>query len=379
MTIRFPESVTTERFLKDYWQKKPLLCKNALAGDLAVLNDGLTAETLAGLACEDDVEARLILCRGPADQWRLQHGPFAAADFTALAERDWSLLVQDVDKFIPQVAALLDHFDFLPSWRIDDVMVSFAAPGGTVGPHIDEYDVFLLQGQGTRRWDTGSSNGRLESQAPVPVLKEFNSDQSFELKTGDALYLPPGLAHFGHSETACMTLSVGFRAPSLRELVLADAEYRADRAVGRYRDPAPDPEEAAAGLISEAAVQRAVSLLGRKPVNDDVVWFGRLVTENKPWLQMPPPDAVEDRDVFQQTLQSGRGLLPHSTIRKARCETPAPGYLFVDGESWPLTPSNRDLAAKLCRGDCLSTNGDRDSVSLLYNLYSMGKLYWADE
>lgn len=141
----FRDAASAQRFLRRHWQRKPLLLRQAFPG----FRDPLSPEELAGLACEQEVESRLVFTE-PAT-WRLRQGPFAETDFTSLPERDWTLLVQAVDHWVPEVKALLQSVPFLPSWRVDDVMVSYATPGGGVGPHFDYYDVFLVQGQGSRR------------------------------------------------------------------------------------------------------------------------------------------------------------------------------------------------------------------------------------
>ncbi len=154
--------LTAREFLRDYWQKKPLLIRQAIPD----FESPIDADELAGLALEEEVESRVIIA------WELRRGPFSEDSFSQLPEREWTLLVQAVDQFVPEVAELLEHFRFLPSWRIDDVMISFAAPGGSVGPHFDNYDVFLLQGKGKRHWKIGQmcdSDSALLEHADLPA------------------------------------------------------------------------------------------------------------------------------------------------------------------------------------------------------------------
>src|SRR5690606_24439702 len=175
------------------------------------------AEDLAGLACEESALSRLILLDRATDAWWVRNGPFDDADFAALPQRDWTLLVQDVDKWDQDVAALLQSFDFLPRWRIDDIMVSYAVPGGSVGAHVDQYDVFLLQVGGRRRWRIDNRTDpplEFRADAELRLLQQFDPSHEWLLEPGDMLYLPPGVPHHGVAEDACLTFSVGMRAPA---------------------------------------------------------------------------------------------------------------------------------------------------------------------
>ncbi|MDB6163183.1 MAG: cupin superfamily protein, partial [Xanthomonadaceae bacterium] len=268
-------------FLRDYWQKRPLLIRNAFADfDLPI-----TPEDLAGLACEDAALSRIVMhetgVSGTRDEWLLRHGPFPEDMFPALPQKDWTLLVQDVDKWDADVAALLKPFDFLPRWRIDDVMVSFAAPGGSVGAHVDQYDVFLLQGLGRRRWQIDTSaNPPIEFRrdTELKLLQRFSPTHDWILAPGDMLYLPPGVPHHGIAEDASLTFSLGMRAPAASELLgdFVDALIEQADDSQRYQDPdlvpASDPNE-----IDAAAMQRVLAALNALRMNDaDKLgdWFG---------------------------------------------------------------------------------------------------------
>ena len=213
-----PLGMPAARFLRDYWQKKPLLIRNAFPG----FESPIQPEDLAGLACEEAALSRIVMHDRANDRWTLRHGPFAEDEFPGMPHQDWTLLVQDVDKWDADVAAVLQAFAFLPRWRIDDIMVSFAAPGGSVGAHVDQYDVFLLQAQGHRRWqiDAGSSPPLgFRNDVELKLLREFTPTHEWLLGPGDMLYLPPGVPHHGVAEDACLTFSVGMRAPSAAELL----------------------------------------------------------------------------------------------------------------------------------------------------------------
>ncbi len=210
--------MTIRTFMEEYWQQKPLLIR----GGLQDFTLPLEADELAGLSMEEEVESRIVIENGKTP-WELQQGPFSDETFATLPEEEWTLLVQAVDHWVPEIQDLKERFHFLPSWRLDDIMVSYATKGGSVGPHFDQYDVFLVQVSGSRRWQVLSPEQYTDSPIPnidLHILSEFNADpeQEYDLHTGDILYLPPNYAHNGRSlDNDCMTYSVGFRAPSIQD------------------------------------------------------------------------------------------------------------------------------------------------------------------
>ncbi|MCU7811350.1 MAG: cupin domain-containing protein, partial [Candidatus Thiodiazotropha sp. (ex Notomyrtea botanica)] len=252
--LQFPHGITEEKFLSRYWQHKPLLFKQALAD----FHCGLQPDELAGMACEAGIESRMVLEKHGATPWEAHFGPFDDETFSRLPESHWTLLVQDVDKHLPEVAGLLEYFRFIPDWRLDDVMVSYAADQGSVGPHIDDYDVFLYQAKGRRRWKIHYQTVSEEDFIPgldLRILPDFETEEEWLLEPGDMLYLPPNVAHWGIAEGECMTCSVGFRAPTLREMAAAWFESTIERHLPpqRYRDPALKPQ-ASPGEIQPAAL-----------------------------------------------------------------------------------------------------------------------------
>ena len=283
--LNFGEAGADE-FLQEYWQQKPLLIRQALPGYISAISP----DELAGLALEEEVESRLVV--GGGNNWSLRHGPFTEQDFLDLPQQDWTLLVQAVDLWVPQVQQLLELFAFLPLWRLDDVMVSFACPGGSVGPHFDQYDVFLLQVAGTRRWQIGGQcdgSTPLKADCQIRMLESFSSREEWLLEPGDMLYLPPGIAHWGVAESECLTYSIGFRSPNIADL-LADlaVELMAQGYDAHYRDPAMS--QALAGPdIAQAFVAQAKQQLWQAIDNDDLIgdWFARFMTAPK------YPDLVE--------------------------------------------------------------------------------------
>jgi len=296
--------VTTEEFLATYWQKRPLLVRNAIPD----VNLTLSPDELAGLACDESVESRIILEKDGNTPWELQCGPFDEALFEQLPATHWTLLVQECNKHVPELALLLDKFNFIPNWRVDDVMVSYAAPQGSVGPHQDQYDVFLLQGIGHRHWQINTQtnhNENLVANTDLRILAHFETEQQWTLAPGDMLYLPPGVAHHGVAQNDCMTFSVGFRAPSHYDLLSAfiDAQFSTmhdEFKQPRYTDPALH-HHAPSGLISDATVQQIKQIINTYLGDDEHIrhWFARYASEPK-----------NDADLTQTTAAlSGKSLL----------------------------------------------------------------------
>ena len=238
-SARQPLGMPPAQFLRDYWQKHPLLIRNAFPDFVPPIQP----EDLAGLACEEGALSRLIRHDEARGRWQVKSGPLSEADFAKTGDANWTLLVQDVDKWDADVAALLEPFAFLPSWRLDDIMISYAEPGGGVGAHVDQYDVFLLQGLGQRHWAISTNPEAPRDFRPDVELKQlahFEPTHEWLLEQGDMLYLPPGVPHDGVAFGGpCMTFSIGMRAPSQAELTGDLADYLAERLHEdqRYADP----------------------------------------------------------------------------------------------------------------------------------------------
>jgi len=370
-------------FLDTYWQKKPLVVRDALPD----FHSPLSPNELAGLACEDGVESRLILEQGGEYPWELRHGPFEQDEFLNLPETHWTVLVQEVDRLIPEVGALLDRFRFLPDWRIDDVMVSYAPTNGTVGPHIDNYDVFLMQGLGHRRWRIGTEPVETEEIVPdldVRILADFEPDEEFVLGPGDLLYLPPRVAHHGISaDDECMTYSVGFRAPSHQDLVGEFLQYAIEQ-IGpdaRYSDSDLEPVEHA-GAIQEAARAKVRRLL-QSLVDDTNIdqWFGQYLTRPPRDRQAVSPEAPVTASTLTDALQQGtdlrRGPVSHLAFIEHDDGT---ATLFANGEAMPLD-ADLAYAAPIVTGrqvipaDTLTSHLDDEAfVDLLTSLVNDGLL-----
>jgi 50S ribosomal protein L16 3-hydroxylase len=297
--IRWPEGLNTQQFLEHYWQKKPLLICQAFAD----FQPGIDAEDVAGLAMEPDADSRLVQGNHREQNWQLEHGPFDEEDFTQLGETDWTLLVCGLEQWWPAAADLLAAFRFLPDWRIDDLMVSVAGRGGSVGPHTDQYDVFLLQADGRRHWQIATRyDSSLVPDLPLAILAHFQPEQSWTLAPGDMLYLPPGVAHHGVAEDqSCMTWSVGFRAPSASEL--ADRLLSTLVAMGehsqRYRDTNLTGDQPA--ILTAQQAQSLRRLLA--PYLDDAEQFHRLTARALTVCTDDLPSTTSEPDVLKAFLQ----------------------------------------------------------------------------
>jgi 50S ribosomal protein L16 3-hydroxylase len=371
-----------QRFLAEYWQKKPLLIRQAFPGFVAPL----TPEDLAGLACEQGPLSRLVTYERAQDRWHLRTGPFSEDEFPELGNRDWTLLVQDMDKWDADVAELLAPFSFLPRWRIDDVMISFAVEGGSVGPHIDQYDVFLVQAMGHRQWqieDFARPDAAFRADSELKLLQHFSPNQAWDLAPGDVLYLPPGFGHHGVALDSCMTFSVGMRAPSCAEMLVDFVEELAGRLPEqqRYTDPdlqiPQDPFE-----IDETAfarVETAIAALQGRSEAERRRWFGEFITR---YRASGDVQASPDHTPWKQALVAiagGQSLYRHPFARFAWSRDGKQALLHVSGESHALSPAD---AALLCRNNTLDASNlnqlTKTGQAALAALYEQGVFQLAE-
>jgi len=364
-----PLGMPADMFLREYWQKKPLLIHNAFPGFVSPIEP----EDLAGLACEDGVLARLIQHDRVSDAWTVRHGPFAEDEFPGLPDHDWTLLVQDVDKWDTDIRALLDAFAFLPRWRIDDVMVSFAARGGSVGAHVDQYDVFLLQAQGHRRWQVDASSNpcmAFRDDVELKLLREFTPSHEWVLGPGDMLYLPPGVPHHGVAQDACLTFSVGMRAPSAAELLGDFVDTLAADAPEtlRLRDPdlapATDPHQIDAAAM--VRVVEALNLLRMRDPDELGDWFGGFITTYRSAVEPAADDVPRPRIEVEWDLAHGAIVQRHPWSRMAWRKAAKAARLYAGGRVLvlPERDARRLAAADGVDGgmyDALSQAG-RDAV-----------------
>lgn len=370
-------SLTREQFLERHWQRRPLVLRGAMPG----FTSPISPDELAGLACEEDVEARLVRGR-VGGRWTLEHGPFEESRFERLPKRDWTLLVQDVDKHVPELAALLEPFRFIPDWRIDDIMISFAAPGGSVGPHTDRYDVFLLQAAGRRRWQwTERFDPALCPDAELKILAQFTPEEEFVAEPGDILYLPPNVAHFGVALDEAMTFSIGFRAPDQRELVTAFAEELAAHLLGerQFADPGRAPAAHPTRLEAGDLGQLRELLRSGLAVSDASLdaFIGRYLTRPKPHLAAP--GEAETAEAVARQLARGERLVRRPGSRWTELERDSGVWLFAEGEKLELEPADRSWLEPLLAYQPLARDAvpERNAAFVrLATLLEAGALEW---
>ncbi len=361
----FPLGMPAADFLRDYWHKRPLLIRNAFPG----FDSPIQPEDLAGLACEEMALSRIVIHDKATDGWTLRTGPFTEEEFPGMPDHDWTLLVQDVDKWDTDVRELLGKFPFLPRWRMDDIMVSFAATGGSVGAHVDHYDVFLLQAQGQRHWMIDASES-MNGKAPpmefregveLKLLREFTPTHDWVLNPGDMLYLPPKVPHHGVAVNPCLTISVGMRAPSSAELIgdyLDDLIADADEAI-RYHDEdlalPKDPYE-----IDAAAMGRVVEALNAIRMNDpDRLgdWFGRFITNYRAGGEVMSDGEPRSRIEVEWDLEHGAVLQRHPFSRVAWRRSQRGAVLFCNGLEFALSvkDAQRLAAAETLEGSAYAS------------------------
>lgn len=358
--------LSARQFIEEYWQKKPLLVRNAFPG----FGDMLSPDELAGLACEEDVQSRMVLnSRG---KWKLEHGPFAEDRFARLPKKDWSLLVQGVNHHLPKADELLHEFDFIPRARLDDLMVSFAPDGGGVGPHFDSYDVFLLQGLGQRLWRiSGQEDMTLVPDAPLRILKDFRIDQEWVLNPGDMLYLPPKLAHWGIAIGDCMTYSIGFRAPSAQELATQFLGFMQERVgvAGMYADSDLNPQTHPAELGEQMLHKVEAMLRGIEWSSEDVADFlGSYLTEPKPHIVFDPPRRLSVEKFRERYAKQGVRLALKSQMLYRG------NRVYINGEEVQAAGEAKRLLTELANRRRLPPSADlpEDMAALLHQWASAG-------
>jgi len=376
--------LSRKEFLKKYWQKKPLLIRQAFPD----YESPISAEELAGLACEEGVESRLVMEQGGEEPWQLRHGPFVERDFTSLPESHWTLLVQAVDHHIPELARLLDEFDFIPNWRIDDLMISFAQTHGSVGPHLDNYDVFLLQVQGSRHWHINEhdySDDDLMPGTELRILENFESEQDWILEPGDMLYLPPAVAHHGIALDDCLTFSIGFRAPIQKELLSSFAEHLDEYTDDVfYSDPDLSLSEASGEIKAEhleAIRELMISSMSHSEMFNS--WFGRFITDNSSNEFGYESGELDEDDFYEQFKEIG-SLNRNGVIRLSYIDYDESIKLFIAGNEFSLSDSYLPLVSYLCSSHLIEYSSvidlcDEDAaLDLVFKFYHAGYFFLDD-
>ena len=319
-------NINTEEFLSKYWQQSPLVIKGAFSHFV----DPISADELAGLACEEEISSRVIITQD--NDWKIVQGPID--DYSQFGERDWQLLVQAVNHWFPDVAPLIQAFRFIPDWRFDDLMVSFATAGGGVGPHIDNYDVFLLQGEGTRQWKVGAK-GQYQPRGGdenTALIDDFEPIIDVILEAGDMLYIPPGFPHCAKTLTTAMSYSIGFRAPSQQELLSGIADHLIDSNTGLKRFISIT-EPKSPSTISIEHQQNMLSMLNellQQPEHYQTV-LGQLLSQNRFELDLCEPDSPYSQDDLAQALSDGAEIHRIGGLKVISVEGDN-NRMFINGE-----------------------------------------------
>ncbi|HLP97041.1 MAG TPA: cupin domain-containing protein [Sideroxyarcus sp.] len=362
--------LTVNEFLRDYWQKKPLLIRQAVPG----FNGLLDPQQLIELACSDDVQARLVTYQ--RGKWALRHEPFEPQDFDGLSKKGkWSVLVQGVNHFLPQATELIKRFNFIPHARLDDLMVSYAPKGGGVGPHFDAYDVFLLQGHGHRRWQISTQKDRtLIEGAPLRLLKNFKVEQEWGLEPGDMLYLPPHCGHNGIAEDDCMTYSIGFRTPAYQELAEQFLVYLQDRIEvgGMYADPDLQAQRHPSEIGDDMLQQVGRAIRKVKWDDEDVANFlGCYLSEPKPHIFFEQPVKPLTPAAFEKALQTRGVALDLKTQMLCQGNT-----VFINGDAHQVGKTAYRALRELADTRALPATSKlpQAAAALLYECYLDGYL-----
>ena len=354
------------RFLGEFWQKKPLLARAALSGITSALDRARMIE----LACRDDVESRLVI--GARKTWRVECGPFRKRDFAQLPPRDWTLLVNGLENVVAAARRLQQAFSFIPYARHDDVMASYAVPGGSVGPHFDSYDVFLLQGAGARRWQISSQRDlALVEDAPLTILRRFRPQRAWTLRTGDLLYLPPQYAHCGVAIGECVTWSIGFRAPSRQDMAERFLDFLRDHLHldGAYRDPGLKPQRHPA-VIGDDMLRQVEAMVRSIRFNraDIERCLGEYLTEPRAHVVFGHERRVSAARFAG--LADARGIRLALSTRMLM----SGAHVFINGESVAATAGVRRILRGLADQRCLApgTSMPAAARALLYAWYRAG-------
>jgi 50S ribosomal protein L16 3-hydroxylase len=342
-----------EAFLRQYWQQRPLLIRNAIPD----FRNPIDPDELAGLACEPGVRSRIVLGHPDRRDWSVEYGPFAVERFGQLPDTAWTLLVSEIEHYWPEGPEWLHRFDFIPRWRRDDLMISYAARDGSVGPHIDAYDVFLFQAQGRRRWQIQEPPPRSPiclPALPLAILRTFEATSEWVLEPGDMLYLPPGIPHLGLSlDDDCMTWSIGFRAPAWRDLVGAFLEDRLEsvepeRFVDPGREMSVNTHEIPAGDL-DALRSGLLERLRLKPTDLDR-FLGEFLSrpEQEP---LPEDESAANEEGKPADLGSATRYRFDPDLKRYWIQSDSGIILFVAGQSLAASELSAAIAESFCSAE----------------------------
>ncbi|QFU23131.1 cupin domain-containing protein [Shewanella eurypsychrophilus] len=357
-------NLNTNEFLAKHWQQTPVVIKNAFTNFV----DPISADELAGLACEEEVSSRIIITK--EKDWDIIQGPIHSYD--AYGEDNWQLLVQAVNHWFEDSVPLVEAFRFIPDWRFDDLMVSFATPGGGVGPHIDNYDVFLLQGEGTRRWKVGDKGNYAPrgGDTHTALIDDFEPIIDVILEKGDMLYIPPGYPHRGETITTALSYSIGFRSPSQQELMSSLADHLLDTNTGTKRFISHNEPEIAACLSKEHQVGlvELISSLIKQPKHYQQM-LGQMLSQSRFELDLCEPEQSLSLEDLKQAIEEGAEIARIGGLKIIMLEEDSESRLFVNGEVFDIDADEQDLA-HIASQFTLS----QDTVTTCINHHALGEL-----
>lgn len=376
-------NLTPEQFLKEYWQKKPLVIRQAFPK----LQCPISAEELAGLACEEDVSSRIIIEKDGDHPWQPIFGPMDDDTFANLPESHWTLAVNDLEKVVPELAWISDLFRFIPDWRFDDLLCSYAADQGSVGPHFDLYDVFIIQGSGKRRWQISTAEVTEDNQAegtPLRIQKTFNAEQEWILEPGDMIYIPPNVSHHGVSLGESISFSVGYRAVSHADLLNDFISHITQQLSPKltYQD-ADLKVQSHSAEITDDAIKR-VSNIFKEYLNPNHPelrrWFGRFMSDPKSENNEAPENSIQSIDELLVDMQAGATLYRHPASCFAYMDKDKQSILYIDGNDYDVS---REFAESLCEHreinrDVIDKASEAEQ-QLIIDLYNAGSIYDTDE
>jgi 50S ribosomal protein L16 3-hydroxylase len=376
MTKTIPGGMPAVEFLTEYWQKKPCFIGQAVTD----FQPFISKEEFLSLASRDEVESRLVLESRGESPWEVIHGPFEENELAALPPEHWTLLIQNTELYFPAASQFLERFNFIPGWRIDDLMISFAPLNGSVGPHLDSYDVFLFQAMGKRKWSISSdlyNDDDFIEGLDIRVLENFSPDKEWILEPGDMLYLPPGIAHYGVALEDCMTFSIGFRAPSNHELI---SQYIDDLLINKKENRYTDPDlslQAHSGEISahhlgnirafmESVIPREIELEN---------WFGKYVTRLPENFKLDIVKIESDITTFLHKVQGEKYLTKRPGCRSVFISRENYFELYVNGEEYRVSQASEQFVHNFTENQNFENplrnenRTDSELCTLLFKLY----------
>ncbi|MBD3609490.1 MAG: cupin domain-containing protein [Gammaproteobacteria bacterium] len=381
--------LSPEAFLRDYWQKKPLLIRQAIPG----FESHYSPEELAGLSLEPDVESRLVIEKAGERPWQVIHGPQQEDTFLGLPDTHWTLLLQAVNQHDVDIASLFDLFAFIPAWRLDDIMISYAPDQGSVGPHTDNYDVFLIQAHGKRHWQISNQTVSDEDLIPgidMRIMQQFDMSKEWMLEPGDMLYLPPNVPHHGIAQGDCITYSIGFRAPDQNELL---DEYILSRLKHiennrRYSDADLIPSANSGELSSNSRQQLRKLLLDTLLLTDDALdqWLAEFVTEPVRGAGPEPVEPAVSESELVELIKQSETCYRSEQARYCWYRDQAGQLLaYADGERITISKEAEEWFIRFAdqrvffQQELLEAAGSKHSLTLLCQLYNLGFLIFDSE